>query len=53
MEKSRFTSANVNGNDVYIGTVDRGMIRLDRNNTSSTELLMDLLETESFQFQHA
>jgi sugar lactone lactonase YvrE len=39
-EAFRFTSANVNGSDVYIGTVDRGMIRLDRNNTSSTEFIV-------------
>jgi hypothetical protein len=39
-EAFRFTSANVNGNDLYIGTVDRGMIRLDRNDKSSTEFIV-------------
>jgi hypothetical protein len=52
-EVFRFTSANVNGNDVYIGTVDRGMIRLDRNNTSSTEFIADgPTRNRAFQFQH-
>jgi len=36
----RFTSANVSGNDLYIGTFDRGMIRLDRNETSVSEFIV-------------
>jgi hypothetical protein len=53
MEKSSFTSANVNGNDVYIGTDGsrHDTFRSQQHKFQSLSL-MDLLETELSQFQH-
>ncbi|BAO54577.1 type IX secretion system anionic LPS delivery protein PorZ [Nonlabens marinus] len=36
----RFTSANVSGNEIYIGTFENGMIRLDTQDSSIAEIIV-------------